>query len=81
MLSIKTLRDNPKEAEKALQAKDPSITLAPLLHLDETLRALKSEVEALKSQRNQNAKQVGEKKRRGEEVSSLLQEMEGIGQK
>lgn len=79
MLSIKALRENPKETEKSLQAKDPSITLAPLLHLDDTLRSLKSEVEALKSQRNQNAKQVGEKKRRGEEVFSLLQEMEGIG--
>ena len=79
MLDIKAIRENPNKIEARLKAKDPTVSLNHILNLDEELRHLKSSVEKLKNTRNQNAKQVGEKKRRGEDASELLKEMEGVG--
>ncbi|MEM7175384.1 MAG: serine--tRNA ligase [Chlamydiota bacterium] len=80
MLDIKLIRENPVETEALLKAKDPTVSLKKILSLDEKRRQLQTEGEKLKSRRNQNAKQVGEKKRLGKDASDLLKEMEGVGQ-
>ncbi len=80
MLDIKLIRKDPKQTEKLLQTKDPHIVLSPILTLDEKIRKLKNHIELLKNQKNQNAKEVGKKKRQGEDVSSLLNEITGIGE-
>lgn len=81
MLDIKLLRKDPQAIEKLLKTKDPTITLSTLMTLDEELRELKCEVEALKLRRNENAKKIGEKKRAGKEVATLLKEVDGLGEK
>ncbi|MCB1107292.1 MAG: serine--tRNA ligase [Chlamydiia bacterium] len=81
MLDIKLIRENPEGIEKKLRTKDQSASLKNVLKLDEKIRTIKAESEELKNERNQNAKKIGELKRKGEEVSSLLQSMEGAKEK
>lgn len=81
MLDIKLIRENPTELEKKLQTKDPEASLKKTLSLDEEIRALKAESEELKTRRNQSAKEVGERKRKGEDTTDLLKTMEGAKEK
>ena len=81
MLDIKILRENPQEIEAKLKTKDPTVSLQKILRLDEEIRTLKMESEQLKSERNHHAKEIGERKRKGEDVSELLGAMEGVGDK
>lgn len=81
MLDIKQIRDNPKEVEKKLLTKDSAISLKDLLSIDEEMRQIMSQVESLKSERNQSSKQIGEKKRSGEDTTDLMKSMGDIGDK
>ena len=81
MLDIKLIRENPTTIEKKLQTKDPEASLKKTLSLDEEIRALKAESEELKTRRNQSAKEVGERKRKGEDTTDLLKKMEGAKEK
>lgn len=79
MLDIKTIRENPEETEQLVKSKDPQASVYEILELDKELRKLKTEVETLKSQRNAASKKIGELKRKGEDNSSVMKEVEGIG--
>lgn len=79
MLDIKELRSDPQGMQAALRNKVPEINLAPLMELDAKIRGLKTAVEEKKSQRNTVSKEIGLKKQRGEDVSSVMQEMATIG--
>lgn len=79
MLDIKLLRNDQEVIEAKLKTKDPHVDLAPLLVLDEEVRTFKTEVEELKSKRNLLSKQIGEKKRAGDDPSSLMDEVGGLG--
>ncbi|MCB1116109.1 MAG: serine--tRNA ligase [Chlamydiia bacterium] len=81
MLDIKQIRENGKEIEQKLRTKDGGVSLKKILELDHQVRALKLEAEELKNERNQSAKEVGEKKRKGEDVTDLLSAMEGAKEK
>ncbi len=80
MLDIKLLRQNPKEIEAKLKTKDPHVDLSPILELDEAVRHIKSQVEEIKGKRNLLSKEIGEKKRSGEDTSSLMREVSGFGE-
>lgn len=79
MIDIKLIRENPQEVEKKLKSKDPNVSLAPIIELDTKLRELKTEVEELKAKRNHSSKLIGEKKRRGEDTSNIMGEIQGLG--
>ena len=81
MLDIKLIRENSQELEKKLKTKEPDASLQKVLKLDEDIRSLKMEAEELKSERNKNAKEVGKRKRKGEDVSDLLKAIEGAKDK
>lgn len=81
MLDLKNLRQNPKSLETKLKNKVPEITLSPIIALDEKLRALKTEVEELKSRKNGVSKEIGVKKQKGEDVAAAMAEMAGFGDK
>ncbi|MBI2742919.1 MAG: serine--tRNA ligase [Chlamydiales bacterium] len=81
MLDIKLLRKDRAHCEAKLKTKDPSIDLSPTLALDERIREIKVEVEELKSKRNQLSQEIGEKKRKKEDASALMQEVAGFGEK
>jgi seryl-tRNA synthetase len=79
MLDIKLIRKDAKKIEALLKRKDQAISLKSILNLDERIREVISEVEHLQSTRNASSKEIGEKKRKGEDVSSVMQEVAGLG--
>lgn len=79
MLDLKEIRTDPKGVEARLKTKEPSVSLAPILALDEEVRQLKTQAEELKSQRNALSQEIGEKKRTGQDTSSLMHKVGGMG--
>jgi seryl-tRNA synthetase len=80
MIDLKELRKNPAGLEEKLKNKVAEVTLDPILHLDEKLRALKTEVEELKSKKNLASKEIGAKKQKGEDISRFMSEMNVLGE-
>jgi len=81
MLDMKLLRKEKEIIEKKLKTKEPDVSLSPILELDEQIREMKLKTEELKATRNHASKEIGEKKRKGEDVSKLMQEVSGLGDK
>lgn len=81
MLDIKRIRSEKEELEKLLRSKDPEISLTPILELDEAIRSKKASVEEMKSMRNALSKEIGERKRKQEDTSSLMHQVSGFGDK
>lgn len=79
MLDLKELRKDPKGLEVKLKNKVPEVSLSPVIALDEQLRALKTEVEELKSKKNHASKEIGAKKQKGEDVAPFMAEMNALG--
>ena len=75
MLGIKEILKDPKEVEKRLKTKDPSISLSPLLTAYESLCKGKTEFEAMLYELNTKSKDIGEKKKIGKDVSKQLEEV------
>ena len=73
MLDLKELREDPHAAECRLRTKDPTISLQPILKLDEKVRHLIQSVETLKAKRNDLSKKVGELKREKKDATEVLQ--------
>jgi len=79
MLDIKEIRANAADIEKKLQTKDPEISLKALVSLDEELRRLKTETDALKTKRNDLSSQIGTLKREKKDTAELMREVGLIG--
>lgn len=79
MLDIKLIRTDKIAIENRLKTKDPTISLDSVLLLDEKIRQNKAIVEEKKSKRNQASKEIGEKKRLKEDVTSIMDEVQGLG--
>lgn len=79
MLDIKLIRKDKEELEKKLKYKDPTISLDEIAQLDTEIREGKSKVEALKAERNESAKRIGELKRQGQDVAELTKQVSGHG--
>jgi seryl-tRNA synthetase len=81
MLDIKELRRDPQGIEAKLKNKVPETSLVHILALDERIRALKTEVEDLKSKQNNSSKEIGMKKRNGEDISAFMAELAALSDK
>ena len=81
MLDIKLLRKDPAFYEAKLKTKNPAIELGPILALDERIREIKTSVEELKFKRNHLSQEIGEKKRKKEDASELMEQVSGMGEK
>ncbi|MCB1119778.1 MAG: serine--tRNA ligase [Chlamydiia bacterium] len=77
MLDIKLLREDPALYEKKLKTKDPEASLNGILTLDKERREALTRVEELKAERNAISKQIGEKKRSGEDTTDLMAKVQG----
>ncbi|NGX31519.1 MAG: Serine--tRNA ligase [Chlamydiae bacterium] len=78
MLDLKDLKES-VESQKKLLEKQPDLSIERLLELEESTRQLKTKIESLKAKRNQISKEVGEKKRKGENVNSILEKVATFG--
>jgi seryl-tRNA synthetase len=79
VLDIRRLRENEAEVREGLRRKNSSVDLDAILALDRERRRLLTEVEALKSQRNTVSKEIGIRKKKGEDVESVMAEMRALG--
>lgn len=77
MLDLKLIRENPKEIERRLQGRDPTISLGKLLEFDEERRKIIGHVEEKKSLRNKVSEQIGKLKRekKDAEAQKVIAEM------
>jgi seryl-tRNA synthetase len=71
MLDLKFIRENPKLVQKKALQKGCEIDVDKILDFDERARKLQTKAEDAKAKRNQTAKEIGEQKRSGKDISSL----------
>ncbi|NLD06295.1 MAG: serine--tRNA ligase [Synergistaceae bacterium] len=81
MLDIKWVRENTEEFAAMLANRNYSFPLDRFIELDSMRRETLIEAEAVKEKRNAGAKEVGMKKKAGENADELMEEMRIIGEK
>jgi seryl-tRNA synthetase len=84
MLDIKSLREDPDAARRALARRgDSSLAdvLEAALRLDGERREILGEVETLKAERNDASRRIGDRKRAGEEADDLIAAMQGVSER
>ncbi len=79
MLVIRRVRENENEIRSALAARQSTLDLDAILALDRQRRALLTEVEGLKNKRNVVSKEIGQRKKAGEDISAIQAEMRQVG--
>ena len=78
MLDLRLIRENPEAVRRAIRAKQMQGVLGTLdqvILLDEEHRLLRSDLEAKQATRNASSKEIGQRKRRGENADDLIREM------
>lgn len=78
MLDLKFIRNNPDLVREGMRKKRVEAPLDELLELDERRRKDLYEVEQLKNERNENSKQVAERKKTGQDASDLIERTRAI---
>ncbi len=81
MLDLKWVRDNPEQVKKGLAAKNVSFDLDELLQLDQKRRALVTEGETLKAERNRVNEEITRRKKAGEGADDMINAMKTVSQK
>jgi seryl-tRNA synthetase len=81
MLDMKWVREHTDEVAAMLLNRNYNFPLDKFVELDALRRETLLEVEALKEKRNAGAKEVGIKKKAGENADALMEEMRLIGEK
>ncbi len=79
MLDIKVIREREQDVRRALEQRGMGVQLDELLALDQRRRDLLSEVERLKCERNAASKEIGQKKKGGEDASPEQQAVREMG--
>jgi len=79
MLDIKLVREATDMVRERLAAKKSEAMLEPLLELDRDRRKLQTEVDQLKNQRNVVSKEIGNRKKAGEDITAIQTEMRQLG--
>lgn len=81
MLELRTLRDRPDDVRAAIRAKqlfDAEPRLDELLAADAERRSLRLRLEALQAERNARSRDIGERKRRGDDATEALAGLAGL---
>lgn len=81
MLDIKRIRYNTKEVEELLKRRNPDLCLDGVATLDKLRRAKIMDAEAMKSEHNRVSRQVPHIKKRGKDVSQILEEMKTLSER
>lgn len=80
MLDIRRIREQEADVRRGLLAKNAAhVDVDGLLALDRERRRLLTEVEQGKSQRNTVSKEIGLRKKKGEDVAVVMEEMRVLG--
>ncbi|NNE43995.1 MAG: serine--tRNA ligase [Gemmatimonadetes bacterium] len=79
MLDIRMIRDDPDAVRRGCEAKGYTVDLDGVLRHDEDRRRLLTEIEALQHERNVRSKEIGTRKKAGEDASEAQAEVKRIG--
>jgi len=80
MHDLKFIRENPEQVSSGLRSKNLPGDLTELLELDKKWRELLEKADILKQTRNAVTREIAELKRKNQDVSSLVAEMQTIAQ-
>lgn len=75
MLDIKFLRQNLDFVRRKMEERGQAIDLGAFADLDNERRNMLQQVETLRNERNQASKEIGERKKRNEDASSIIARM------
>jgi len=75
MLDLKFVRKSPETVKEALRKRNMDLDLDAFQAIDAKRREYLQEVEDLKSRRNEVSKQIGQRKKNGEDAEDLIQAM------
>ncbi|MBI1870753.1 MAG: serine--tRNA ligase [Chlamydiae bacterium] len=81
MLDLKWIRENREDAEKGVQAKGVKLDINELLQLDEERKSLSKELDRLRQQMNQSAKEIGLLKSKGMPSQEKMDSQKSLSQK
>lgn len=81
MLDPRLLKTDPDHLVAALAKRGVSVDLSQFVALDDQRKRLQQETEQLQNERNTRAKNIGKAKAAGEDVTPLLAEVSGLGDK
>lgn len=81
MLDIKLLRTDPEQIAEALAVKGFSFDVEGFTSLDEQRKTLQQRTEDLQNERNVKSKSIGKAKAAGEDITPLLAEVAGLGER
>jgi seryl-tRNA synthetase len=79
MLDAKLIRNDPDAIRERLALRGFAFDVAQFNTLEAKRRALQIETERLQNERNARSKEIGRRKGAGEDVSALLAEVAGLG--
>ena len=79
MLDLRWILSHREEMEACLKNRNHDFDLNVLASLDEERRRIIGETEDLKARRNEGSRKVGAAKKTGEDVSALMEEIRGMG--
>ena len=81
MLDIRLIRDETATVEGALKARGETLSVRPILELDQRRRQFLREAEELKAERNRVSEAIGQAKRRGENPEAEMVRMREAGER
>jgi len=81
MLDRKLLQRTPDVVAEALKKRNSALAVEEFIALDEKRRALLTEVETLKGERNTTSAEVAKIKREGGDASALIERMSGVNER
>lgn len=80
MIDPKIVRENPALVRETLKLRkmESAVDMDRLVAIDETRRGIAAESEQLREKRNRSSKEIGEKKKKGENTDAAMKEVQGI---
>jgi seryl-tRNA synthetase len=79
VLDLKRIRESEEQVRAALRGRNSAVDLDSVLDLDRRRRQLLTEADALKNKRNVVSKEIGMRKKAGEDISAAQAEMRAVG--
>lgn len=75
MHDIRKIRDNPQEFDAGLARRGVDPLSSSLLDLDQARRALETSAQEIQAERNKAAKEIGQRKSKGEDAQDLIEQV------
>ena len=81
MLDIRLIRETPEVVEEAVRRRGGSADIARVRELDEQRRALNTQVDGLRAERNSASKEIGAAAKRGDDVEAAKAAVRELGER